>query len=226
MLPMILGVFTLLLTATACQAQDGFIYALGTNPGSEARRLYSVDASTLSARSVEVGGSGTGMLNGKRNLVVLSDGQENVLSFRTADLNPANQMTIDLGGHPGYPACLKHTFVHPITGLVYFSCEFGNSPDSVLVVDLSRESIIANLHVGAAESDFAYDPGRKWLYVIGPEIAILDSADRLVGKISPRDLARDVGFRYPWTYSGPERRGSSERQSCRARARRGFSAEV
>jgi hypothetical protein len=180
-------------------------------------RLYAVDSATLRvirSLSVETKTPGygpgftimsTGMLTSKRDVIVLSDepiGGSTVMRVSAPDLAVESRMEI---GKLYSIDCLENTFVHPLTGLVYFSCDFGRHGEGFAIVNTVKKSIVADLPdgpplprgwppLGADRPQFAYEPVSHELFLVGPDAIALDPENRPVAYVRAKDVAQAAGF--------------------------------
>ncbi len=217
------------LVAASLPAQQQVFYAIGAaqyiprdpqnpwrNPYRDVR-LYEVDAATLRVvRSVSVEkdtpgyGSGklwmtTGMLTGKRDTIVLSDGElrsSTLMRLAVPDLVVQGQTEI---GDVRASECLDHIFVHPITGLAYFSCDLGSHGNGFVVLNTDKHAVVADLPDGPVlprgwprlflyRPQFVYSSKDQRLYLCGQNVVVLDPQNRAIDYILARDVAQSAGF--------------------------------
>jgi hypothetical protein len=217
------------LLAASLPAQQQVFYAIGAaqyiprdpqnpwrNPYRDVR-LYEVDAATLRVvRSVSVEkdtpgyGSGklwmtTGMLTGKRDTIVLSDGElrsSTLMRLAAPDLVVQGQTEI---GDVRASECLDHIFVHPITGLAYFSCDLGSHGNGFVVLNTDKQAVVADLPDGPVlprrwprlflyRPQFVYSSKDQKLYLCGQNVVVLDPQNRAIDYILARDVAQAAGF--------------------------------
>lgn len=218
--------FLVLALAPACVAQQRAFYAIGaaqfTAPDAQhARecpykdvRLYEVDAASLKAvRSLDVeeptpgvGVCGfawmnSGMLAPGRDAIVMSDGglgESNVIRVLAPSLAVETRMKV--GERPGVN-CADHTFVDPLSGLAYFSCDIGSNTSGLFVVNTVKGEVLPVIRTGGGKP-VAYDATHRWLYLSTgvSDVKILDQNNRVVGAIRAQELARKAGLPHPETY--------------------------
>ena len=192
-----------LLSLHAC-AQSPTFYAIGAAgampevvpPNAEAppqHILYAVDSATLRVLgSVEVDGAQSGMLTANRNAVVLGGFDSPAWRVSAPDLKVVSSFTP--GPSPGV-SCLDHTFVHPVTGLAYFSCDIGSGKEGVAVMDTAKKSVVLNLYAKGlgslfSSSHFLFDRKTGWLFLDGIDLVALDAQNKIVDQVSGRELGQ------------------------------------
>lgn len=161
--------------------------------------LYEMDSATHVVRSAEIHVS-SGMLTGDRKTIVLVYGGDandsSLLLISVSDLRvysrmdiPASEMRMDIDGES--VPCLDHIFVHPVTGLTYFSCALAKGVVEQLVVDPFRRKIMrGSLPVETNATIFLYDPTHQWIYLSDPAPPILDAHNQLIGRVDgPKKLS-------------------------------------
>jgi len=100
---------------------------------------------------------------------------------------PIAEMPLGADGE-SYP-CLHNIFVHPATGLAYFSCPLPKGVVGQLRVDLPHNSVtqIHLPHVVNMAPTFLYDAQREWRY-LNPGVAVVDVNDQIVTRIDGIDI--------------------------------------
>jgi hypothetical protein len=170
-------------------------YAIGTQKSAGAKpeapppkdedrsvRLYEVDSATLKiVRDLDLGPIKSGMMTGKGDAIVLTDGDRTITSVSAPYLAVTSQM--DVPSAQGVN-CAGQVFVHPLSGLAYFSCDWGSDTSGLLVVDTVRKSVVTSLRTSATLPG-AYDAKQQLLYLLGDGrfLVILDPQNRVVGKV-------------------------------------------
>lgn len=199
----LVGVCSLLTLAIAgsTRARSSEFYVIGSAPGShDGKQLYEIDAATLRVvRSVEIDNAQSGMITSTRDAVILSDNDSTLWRISAPDLKVLARFSP--GPDPdGGDWCLEHIFVHPISGLAYFSCETGHGGVNTLVVDPVKKKIVSvKLPWTSVTTSFFYDPKHQLLYLTGSEPAIVNLQNELIAYIKGGELAKDAGMR-PGSY--------------------------
>ena len=200
----------------AIAAQDRVFYAIGSaqSAGKEVR-LYEVDATTLQVvRSLSVQrqtpngetiSMAYGMLTGKRDEILLTDSQpqsSTLLSVSAPGLENKGQWGMKDFQLQG-AQCLDHIFVHPVTGLAYFSCDEGRGGNGFVILDTSKAAVAGDFphtppvpsswpHFSLFRPTFVYAPKSSRTYLVGNNILALDSENHPVDYISVREIAKNV----------------------------------
>jgi hypothetical protein len=124
----IFAIFAMLVPLVAFAQQPQVFYAVGSDGQSKSNALYEVDRAIFRAvRSVDVGSAQSGMLSANGRMIVLGDGEfadSTLLQVSAPELVIKNQLDLDTLKVRGAD-CFDHIFVHPVTNLAYFSCDFG-----------------------------------------------------------------------------------------------------
>ena len=203
-----------------CAAQQNKVfYMIGSAEHSSADspsgvRLYEVDSTNLRiVRSVSVEretpgyGSGkvwmqSGMLTAKHDSIILTDsepGNSRIMRVSATGLALENQ--VDLSSlHIRAAECADHIFVHPVTGLVYFSCDSGSNGNGFAILNAERLSIAGDFrdlpptpsrwpNLDLFKPQFSYDYQSNKLYVFGGDVIVLDPQNHPVDYIRARELA-------------------------------------
>jgi len=199
-------------------AQEHVFYALGT-PESAGKdvRLYEVDSATLQvARSLSVerqtpGGETvsmtSGMLTGTRDGILLTDSQlqsSSLLRVSAPALESKGQWAMKDFQIAG-AMCLDHVFVHPVTGLAYFSCDTGSGGNGFVIIDTARPAVAGDFpneppipsswpHLSLFRPTFVYAPNSKRLYLVGKNVLALNTENHAVDYISVRELAKNANL--------------------------------
>lgn len=208
-----------MLPFAAAQQQDKVFYTIGSAEHSSADspsdvRLYEVDSTNLRiVRSLSVEretpgyGSGkvwmqSGMLTAKHDSIILTDsepGSSRIMRVSTTGLTVENQ--IDLGLlHVRAAECADHIFVHPVTGLLYFSCDSGSNGNGFAILNVEKASIVGDFpdlpttpsrwpNLDLFKPQFSYDYQSNRLYVFGGDVIVLDQHNHPVDYIRARELA-------------------------------------
>lgn len=164
--------------------KDLYREPVGSHPN---MRLYEVDSAALRVvRSLGLpGGFGfhsSGML-APEGAIVISDGNwgpSTVMRVSAPALTVQSVMKID--EYPGVN-CMEHTFVQPVTGLAYFSCDTGSDTSGLLAVDTVRKKVVADIRA-AGGPPLAYDRRRQRLYVgVTGAITIVSPRNRVLSYI-------------------------------------------
>ncbi len=151
-------------------------------------RLYEVDTATLRVvRSLGLpGGFGfnsSGMLDPERGAIVISDGEwgpSTVMRVSAPALTVQSVMKIDI--YPGVN-CMENTFVQPVTGLAYFSCNYGSDSSGLLAVDTIKKKVVTDIK-RAGGQPMAYDRRRQRLYILNSgAITIVSPRNRVLSYI-------------------------------------------
>lgn len=203
----------------AAAQQDKVFYTIGSAEHSSADspsdvRLYEVDSTNLRiVRSLSVEretpgyGSGkvwmqSGMLTAKHDSIILTDsepGSSRIMRVSTTGLTVENQ--IDLGSlHVRAAECADHIFVHPVTGLLYFSCDSGSNGNGFAIFNVEKSSIVGDFpdlpptpsrwpNLDVFKPQFSYDYRSNRLYVYGGDVIVLDPQNHPVDYIRARELA-------------------------------------
>jgi len=199
-------------------AQEHVFYALGSpESASKDVRLYEVDSATLQVvRSLSVQRqtpSGetvsmtSGMLTGTRDAILLTDGQlqsSSLLRVSAPALESKSQWAMKDFQISG-AMCLDHVFVHPVTGLAYFSCDTGSGGNGFVILDTSRSVIAGDFpdappvlsswpHLSLLRPTFVYAPNSKRLYLVGKNVLALDAENHAVDYISVPEIAKSTNI--------------------------------
>lgn len=199
-----LVIAAVLLPLTAFALPRSVFYVIGT-AGPEVKGepcrdcehvLYELDTKTLGVvGSVKVSNAETGMLNGKCNAIILSDDEYTLWRVQAPNLTIDSRFSPGSGPHPGN-ACLEHTFVHPINGLAYFSCEIGHDATYVVVVDTVKQSVVTELHSDKIfSSHFTFDPKNRWLLLDDHGLVALDIKNQIIGHVGSRELTQQANLK-------------------------------
>ncbi len=227
---LLLTVILAALLPKAIAAQQGVFYAIGSAESTPADpehsrstsykdvSLYEVDSATLQVlRSLgveRIGPNGetvkmtSGMLTGRRDFVLLTDSElqsSTVLRVSAPSLEAKVQLgmkDLQIRG----TTCLDQIFVHPVTGLAYFSCDAGSGGNGFVILDTSKPAVVGDFphsppipsswpRLSLYRPTFVYAPESKRLYLVGNNVLALDSENRAVDYIFARELAKsaDIG---------------------------------
>jgi hypothetical protein len=101
---------------------------------------------------------------------------------------------IDLSSlHIRAAECADHIFVHPMTGLVYFSCDSGSNGNGFAILNAEKSSIAGDFrdlpNLDLFKPQFSYDYQSSSLYVFGGDVIVLDPQNHPVDYIRARELA-------------------------------------
>lgn len=208
-----------LLPLFSAAQQNKVFYAIGSAEHSSADshvnvRLYKVnstDLQVLRSLSVEKKTPGyssgsvwmqSGMLTAKHDSIILTDsdpGNPMIMRVSTTRLAVANQ--IDLSSlHIRAAECADHIFVHPMTRLVYFSCDAGSNGNGFAILNVEKSSIVGDYpdlppipkwwpNLDLFKPQFSYDYGSNRLYVFGGDVVVLDPENHPVNYIRAREIA-------------------------------------
>lgn len=207
---------------TAIAAQQNVFYAIGSpdsatsNPAATTykdARLYEVVSATLQivgslsiqrkTPNGETIGMASGMLTGNRDAILLTDGQlqsSTLLRVSAPGLETKAQLRMKDFQIQG-AMCLDHIFVHPVTGLAYFSCDEGKGGNGFVVLDASKSSVAGDFsgipptpsswpHLSLFRPSFVYAPKSSRVYLVGNNVLALDPGNRAVDYISVREIAK------------------------------------
>ena len=204
---------------SAAQQQNKVFYTIGAAEHSSADspsdvRLYEVDSTNLRiVRSLSVEretpgyGSGnawmqSGMLTAKRDSIILTDSEPGSSTLmRVSAARLAVEEQIDLTSlHIRAAECANHIFVHPVTGLLYFSCDFGSNGNGFAILNVEKSSVIGDFpdlpptpsrwpNLDVFKPQFSYDYRSNKLYVFGGDVIVLDPQNHPVDYIRARELA-------------------------------------
>lgn len=204
---------------SAGQQQTKVFYTIGSAEHSSADspsdvRLYEADSTNLRIlRSLSVEretpgyGSGkvwmqSGMLTAKHDSIILTDsepGSSRIMRVSAAGLAVDNQ--IDLSSmHIQAAECADHIFVHPVTGLLYFSCDSGSNGNGFAILNVEKSTIVGDFpdlpptpsrwpNLDLFKPQFSYDYRSNKLYVFGSDVIVLDPQNHPVDYIRARELA-------------------------------------
>ena len=182
-------------------------------------RLYEVDSATLRVlKSVSVEretpgfGSGkvwmqSGMLTEKRDAIILTDaglGDSIIMRVSAPKLEIENQISIK-SLHVRGTECLDHIFIHPVSGLAYFSCDSGSRGNGFVILDTVKNSVAGDFAEGPPtpstwprlslfRPQFAYARESGKLYLTGDDVMAVDLQNRPLDYIVARDVARAAGL--------------------------------
>lgn len=121
--------------------------------------------------------------------------------MRVSAAGLALENQIDLSSlHIHAAECADHIFVHPVTGLVYFSCDFGSNGNGFAILNVEKSSITEDFRglpptpsrwpdLDLFKPQFSYDYQSNRLYVFGGDVIVLDSQNHPVDYIRARELA-------------------------------------
>ncbi len=203
----IFAVFAMLLPLLAFAQQPQVFYAIGSDGHSKGNNLYEVDRATLRAvRSVDMGSAQSGMLSGNGQIIVLADGEfvdSTLWRISAPDLAIKNQLSMDALKVRG-AECFDHTFVHPVTGLAYFSCDFGSGGNGFVILDTLKQAVVGDFphapllpagwpRLSLSRPQFVYAQESRRLYLIGGDVVALDPQNRPIDYILARDVAAAAG---------------------------------
>jgi hypothetical protein len=199
-------------------AQEHVFYALGSREsGRKEVHLYEVDSATLQVvRSLSVQrqtpdgetvNMTSGMLTGTRDAVLLTDGQlqsSSVLRVSAPALENTGQWAMKDFQIQG-AMCLDHVFVHPVTSLVYFSCDTGSGGNGFVILDTSRPAVAGDFpheppvpsswpHLSLFRPTFVYAQTSKRLFLVGKNVLVWDSENHAVDYISVREIAKSANI--------------------------------
>ena len=199
-------------------AQEHVFYALGSpESASKDVRLYEVDSATLQVvRSLSVQRQApngetvnmtSGMLTCTRDAILLTDGQlqsSSLLRVSAPALESKGQWAMKDFQIQG-AMCLDHVFVHPVTGLAYFSCDTGSGGNGFVILDTSRPVVAGDFpheppvpsswpHLSLFRPAFVYDPNSERLYLVGKNVLALDSENHAVDYVSVREIAKSANI--------------------------------
>src|SRR5207249_3691121 len=96
--------------------------------------------------------------------------------------------------------CADHIFVHPVTGLVYFSCDSGSHGNGFAILNAEKSSIAGDFpdlpptptrwpNLDLFKPQFSYDYRSNKLYVFGGDVIVLDPLNHPVDYVRARELA-------------------------------------
>lgn len=143
----------------------------------------------------------SGMLTAKHDSIILTDsepGSSKITRVSAPGLAVENQ--IDLSSlHIRAAECADHIFVHPVTGLVYFSCDSGSNGNGFAILNLEKPSIVGDFpdlpptpspwpNLDLFKPRFSYDYRSNKLYVFGGDVIVLDPQNHPVDYIRAREL--------------------------------------
>ncbi|MGH9738248.1 MAG: hypothetical protein ACRD4X_06625 [Candidatus Acidiferrales bacterium] len=147
------------------------------------------------------------MLTGNRDAILLTDAK---LRNSTLDRFSAPGLTLysqmDMGSFDVRGVnCLDHIFVHPVSGLAYFSCDYGSGGDGFVVLDTLQKRVVADYLNGPPLPPswpklsilvprFVYDADARNLFAVGRDAVGLDLQNRPEGYIRAYDVAKAAGF--------------------------------
>ena len=222
-LAMLAALLPLLLSAVQ-QQQNKVFYAIGSAELGSADshddvRLYEVNSTDLQIlRSVSVKretpgyGSGSvwmqsGMLTAKHDSIILADSDPGIpiiMRVSTTKLAIANQINLR-SLHLRAAECADQIFVHPVTGLVYFSCASGSDGNGFAILNIEKSSIAGDFpdlpptpshwpNLDLFKPQFSYDYQSNQLYVFGGDVIALDRQNHPVDYIRARDIASGSGL--------------------------------
>lgn len=204
---------------SAAQQQSKVFYTIGSAEHCSADspsdvRLYEVDSTNLQiVRSLSVEretpgyGSGkvwmqSGMLTAKHDSIILTDSEPgSSRMMRVSAVGLAVEKQIDLSSlHIRAAECADHVFVHPVTELVYFSCDSGSNGNGFAILNMEKSSIAGDFrdlpptptrwpNLDLFKPQFSYDYQSNKLYVFGGDVIVLDPQDHPVDYIRARELA-------------------------------------
>lgn len=202
--------FAALLPMVALAQQPQVFYVIGWDDQSKANNLYALEKTTLRVvRSGDVGDSQSGMLTGKRDAILLTDGglgDSTLLRVSAPELAIEGQLSMDAVKVPGFGVqCLDHIFVHPVTGLAYFSCDFGSGGNGFVILDTLKQAVVGDFpHAPPAprgwprlslfRPQFVYAHESRRLYLIGGDVVVLDPQNHPVDYILGHDAAKAGGL--------------------------------
>jgi len=204
---LISAMFALLFPFLACAQQPQVFYAMGSDGQSKDNKLYEVDRATLRAvRSLDVGSAQSGMLSGNGQIIVLADGEfadSSLLRISAPDLAIKNQLSLDALKVRGIE-CFDHTFVHPVTNLAYFSCDFGSGGNGFVILDTLKQAVVGDFpeappspagwpRFSLWRPQFAYAQESRRLYLIGGDVLVLDPQNHPIDYILARYVAAAAG---------------------------------
>ncbi len=203
----IFAMFVMLFPLLGFAQQPQVFYAIGSDGQSKGSNLYEVDKATLRAvRSVDVGSAQSGMLTGKGHTIVLTDGElgdSTLLRVSAPDLAIKNQLGLDALKVRGIE-CFDHTFVHPVTGLAYFSCDFGSRGNGFVILDTLKQAVVGDFphapllpagwpRLSLSRPQFVYAQESRRLYLIGGDVVALDPQNHPIDYILAHDVAAAAG---------------------------------
>lgn len=200
-------------------AQEHVFYAIGSaeSPSSKAKdvRLYELDSATSQVvRSLSISRKApngetvsmtSGMLTGTRDAILLTDSQ-----LQSSALLRVSAPALDTKGQWGMKdfqlqgsMCLDHLFVHPVTGMGYFSCDEGSGGNGFVILDTSKATVVGDFphtppippswpHLSLFRPAFVYAPKSSRLYLIGNNVVALDPENHPVDYVSAREIAKSA----------------------------------
>ncbi len=204
---LIFAMLVVLLPIVALAQQPQVFYATGSDGQSKGNNLYEVEKATLRAvRSVDVGSGQSGMLTGKGHTIVLTDGElgdSTLLRVSAPELAIESQLNMEAMKVRG-TECLDHTFVHPVTGMAYFSCDFGSGGNGFIILDTLKQAVVGDFphaplsprewpRLSLSRPQFVYAHESRRLYLIGGDVVVLDFQNHPIDYILARDVAAAAG---------------------------------
>jgi hypothetical protein len=203
----IFAMFVMLFPLLGFAQESQVFYAIGSDGQSKGSNLYEVDKATLRAvRSVDVGSAQSGMLTGEAHTIVLTDGElgdSTLLRVSAPDLAIKNQLGLGALKVRGIE-CFDHTFVHPVTGLAYFSCDFGSRGNGFVILDTLKQAVVGDFphtpllpaawpRLSLSRPQFVYAQESRRLYLIGGDVVALDLQNHPIDYILAHDVAAAAG---------------------------------
>src|SRR5260221_5202880 len=202
-----LAMFAMLSPMLAFAQQAQVFYVIESDDQSKDSKLYEVNRATLSAvRSLDVGTAQSVMLSENGQIIVLADGEfldSTLWRVSAPDLAIKNQLSMEALKVRG-TECFNHTFVHPVTGLAYFSCDFGSRGNGFVILDTLKQAVVGDFphapqlpagwpRLSLSRPQFVYAPESQKLYLIGGDVLVLDPQNQPVDYILARDIASAAG---------------------------------
>jgi hypothetical protein len=203
----IFAIFAMLVPLVAFAQQPQVFYAVGSDGQSKSNALYEVDRAIFRAvRSVDVGSAQSGMLSANGRMIVLGDGEfadSTLLQVSAPDLVIKNQLDLDTLKVRGAD-CFDHIFVHPVTNLAYFSCDFGRGGNGFVILDTLKQAVVADFphapltpagwpRLSLWRPQFVYAQESRRLYLIGGDVLVLDPQNHPIDYILAHDVASAAG---------------------------------
>src|SRR5258708_19582741 len=176
--------FAMLFPMLAFEQQAQVFYVIASDGQSKDSKLYEVNRATLSAvRSLDVGTAQSGMLSENGQIIVLADGEfldSTLWRVSAPDLAIKNQLSMEALKVRG-TECFNHTFVHPVTGLAYFSCDFGSRGNGFVILDTLKQAVVPDFphspqlpagwpRLSLSLPQFVYSPKPQKLYFISAHL--------------------------------------------------------
>ena len=142
------------------------------------------------------------MLTADGDSIILDDSDPGIpLIMRVSATKLVVASEINLSSlHTRAAECADHIFVHPVTGLVYFSCDAGSNGNGFAILNLEKSSIEGDFpdlpptpsgwpNLDLFKPQFSYDFRSDQLYVFGGDVIVLNPQNHPVDYIRARDIA-------------------------------------